>query len=337
MGSIAIATWMLWLTFLGPQAAITALIRHWAVALTMVFGSIIAGGTSMGGGAVAFPVFTKLLHIAPNDAKVFSLAIQSVGMSAAALALVLTQVRVEWRIIRWVSLGDLLGISLGSLAIAPWLATDALKICFTAALTSFAIVLLVFNRSTHQRYLTLPICTLRERRILIGTGILGGILSGLVGNGIDIVAFAVMVLLFRISERVATPTSVILMAINAIVGFALHALVLQDFAGSTQGYWLAAIPVVVVGAPLGAMVCSYLNRQTVANVVISLIFIELTTSLIMVPLRAGVAMAGLAVLMSCFYLTYWMCSNHRYAVPITHPQRPETMRLRVPPESKVKL
>jgi hypothetical protein len=55
----------------------------WVVRLS--FGSMIAGGTSLGGGAVAFPVFTKVLHITPYDAKVFSLAIQSVGMSAASL------------------------------------------------------------------------------------------------------------------------------------------------------------------------------------------------------------------------------------------------------------
>lgn len=54
-------------------------------------------------------------------------------------------------------------------------------------------------------------------------------MSGLVGNGIDIITFSVMVLLFRLSEKIATPTSVILMAINALVGFALHALVIGNF------------------------------------------------------------------------------------------------------------
>jgi uncharacterized membrane protein YfcA len=44
----------------------------------------------------------------------------------------------------------------------------------------------------------------------------GGLMSGLVG--IDIVTFSVMVLLFRISEKIATPTSVILMALNAVIG-----------------------------------------------------------------------------------------------------------------------
>ncbi|OAD19453.1 Permease [Candidatus Thiomargarita nelsonii] len=57
----------------------------------MIFGSMIAGGTAMGGGAVAFPVFTKILDITPHDAKVFSLAIQGIGMTAASVTIFLTK------------------------------------------------------------------------------------------------------------------------------------------------------------------------------------------------------------------------------------------------------
>ncbi|MFM8770959.1 MAG: sulfite exporter TauE/SafE family protein, partial [Candidatus Kapaibacterium sp.] len=35
----------------------------WPAALTMVFGSFIAGASAEGGGAIAFPVFTLLLKI----------------------------------------------------------------------------------------------------------------------------------------------------------------------------------------------------------------------------------------------------------------------------------
>ena len=66
-----------------PHRSFSNLRAHWEIAATMIFGSMIAGGTSMGGGAVAFPVLTKLLHVSAHDSKVFSLAIQSVGMTAA--------------------------------------------------------------------------------------------------------------------------------------------------------------------------------------------------------------------------------------------------------------
>ena len=48
---------------------------------------IIAGSTSAGGGAVAFPVMTLMFEISPECARNFSLAIQSVGMTAAAFAI----------------------------------------------------------------------------------------------------------------------------------------------------------------------------------------------------------------------------------------------------------
>ncbi|MDJ0775700.1 MAG: hypothetical protein QNJ49_20130 [Mastigocoleus sp. MO_167.B18] len=71
---VAIAVWTIWLTVAGPSRALSNLTENWEASITMIFGSIIAGGTSMGGGAVAFPVFTKVLHLPPAEAKVFSLA-----------------------------------------------------------------------------------------------------------------------------------------------------------------------------------------------------------------------------------------------------------------------
>ena len=45
----------------------------------MIFGSMVAGATSEGGGAVAFPVMTLALKIAPSIARDFSLMTQSCG------------------------------------------------------------------------------------------------------------------------------------------------------------------------------------------------------------------------------------------------------------------
>ncbi len=305
----AIAVWTLWLTLLGGQTALSYLFEYWQIALTMVFGSAIAGGTSMGGGAVAFPVFTKVLQIPPQDAKLFSLAIQSVGMTAASVTICLTGIRVEWRVIRWGSLGGFLGICLGVGYLANTIPPDILKMSFTVMLSSFAITLLALNRQTRTAYLTLPTWTMTERGIILLAGFLGGIMSGLAGNGIDIFIFSVMVLLFRCCEKLATPTSVILMAINALMGFALHLFIFQDFTDPVRSYWLAAIPVVVVGAPLGAMFCSLLRRETVANMVIALIFIELITSLILIPLRPISLLSSFIVLVIFSCLNYWMYRN----------------------------
>ncbi|MFW5664571.1 MAG: sulfite exporter TauE/SafE family protein [Coleofasciculus sp.] len=315
VGLIAIAVWTTWLILLTPSQAFTHLINHWQIAITMMFGSMIAGGTSLGGGAVAFPVFTKLLHISPHDARIFSLAIQSVGMSAATIAICFTRIRVEWRIILWGSLGGFLGIFLGAGFLAPIIPAPVLKMVFTTILTSFAVTLFTLNQGIRTCHLTLPIWTIKEQSVTVIAGFLGGIMSGLVGNGIDIFTFSVMVLLFRLSEKVATPTSVILMAINAIAGFALQVFVFNDFTNTVQNYWLAAIPVVVVGAPLGAMFCSRLHRQTIANSLIGLIVIEMVSSILLIPLSTIVIYSSLVSLMIFSTLNYWMYRTQRYELP----------------------
>jgi len=310
--TIAIAVWTAWLTMLGVQEAISYIISNWEIALTMVFGSMIAGGTSVGGGAVAFPVFTKLLHMAPHDAKVFSLAIQSVGMGSASLAIWVTGIKVDWRAIFWTSIGGVLGIFMGLAFLAPFLPLDVIKMFFTMMLSSLAVSLLVSG--ARECNLTVGDWSFRERGIFILTGIVGGIMSGLVGNGIDIFAFSVMVLLFRISEKIATPTSVVMMAINAIAGFVLEVFVFEDFTEPVRSYWLAAIPIVVVGAPLGAMFCSLLRRETIANILIGLIAIEMITSFLLIPLRPVVLYFSLTTVILFSSLNYWMYRTKIYAV-----------------------
>ncbi|MFT5200306.1 MAG: putative membrane protein YfcA, partial [Planctomycetota bacterium] len=50
---------------------------NYFMSLTMAVGSFIAGATSEGGGAVAFPVMTLGFKIAPDVARDFSLLIQT--------------------------------------------------------------------------------------------------------------------------------------------------------------------------------------------------------------------------------------------------------------------
>ncbi|MDJ0597658.1 MAG: sulfite exporter TauE/SafE family protein [Crocosphaera sp.] len=303
---IAFITWIVWLTFLGIDKAFFHLIHYWQIALTMLFGSMIAGGTSIGGGAVAFPVFTKLLHIPPHDAKIFSLAIQSVGMVAAALTIYLTKITVEWRVIPWASFGGIIGIFLGLNYFSSWLAPDILKMCFTVMLTSFSVTLFILNKNHKRKKKLISNWGNSEKWACVLAGIIGGIMSGLAGNGIDIVVFSVMVLVWRLSEKVATPTSVILMAINAVVGFFLQVSVFDDFPTNVQHYWLAAIPIVVIGAPLGTVLCSKLNHSTIANCLIFLILIEMVSSFLIIPLRPVIILSSVLSMLLFSGLNYWL-------------------------------
>ena len=303
--------WSLWLLLLGPNYAISNLREHWAIATTMLFGSMVAGGTSMGGGAVAFPVLTKVLSIPAHDAKVFSLAIQTVGMGAASLTIVAMGIRLQWPFIRFASLGGILGVWLGSAVLAPLLPADAIRFLFTMMISSFASVLLLLNRKQSSRNFTIPMWGTHHKMVAISVGLVGGIVSGLVGTGMDICTFSVMVIMFGLCEKSSTPTSVVLMAINAAAGFFVHQFVINDFNIPIQEYWFAAIPIVVVGAPAGAIICNFLSRQSIVSMLVVLIALELSSSLLLIPLNFSLITLGVFAFSLFSFIYYWM---HRVKV-----------------------
>ena len=88
-------------------------IPRWYMSITMIFGSMLAGATSEGGAAVAFPVMTLAFGINPVVARDFSFMIQSVGMTAASLTIFWMGVVVEWKAICWCTLGGVAGIIFG--------------------------------------------------------------------------------------------------------------------------------------------------------------------------------------------------------------------------------
>ncbi|NOQ14579.1 MAG: TSUP family transporter [Methyloprofundus sp.] len=262
----------------------------------MVFGSIIAGATSEGGGAIAFPVFTKVLQIPPADAKVFSLAIQSVGMVAASIAIIMMRVKVLWRVIAWVSLGGLIGLVIGSVWLSALLPPGMIRMLFTVMAVSLAFTLIRLSSGFRLNHMKMPEISVREMGILLSVGVSGGIVSGLVGSGIDMLCFSVLVLLFRISESIATPTSVILMAVNSVFGVLLQIFVFAGINEQVQAYWLAAIPVVVIGAPLGAFFCNRMHYLHIRYLLIALISLELGTSLWLLTFDASLIFFSLSML-----------------------------------------
>jgi uncharacterized membrane protein YfcA len=226
---LAVLVWIAWAA-LGGGAAFAALSANWRVAVTMVFGSLVGGGTSEGGGAIAFPVFTKLLHIPAAIARNFSLAIQTVGMGAASLSILYLRIPIERRALLYAGLPGVIGVALGAYYMAPVFPPALARASFTVLVTSLGVALVLINRSEHEsRNERLSIFGAREKWVLAIAGLIGGGVSALVGSGANTVAFMVMVLLFRISEKIVTPTTVLLMAMVSLAGFTFHLAVLQDF------------------------------------------------------------------------------------------------------------
>ncbi|TXL13144.1 permease [Methylococcaceae bacterium HT4] len=177
------------------------------------------------------------------------------------------------------SLGGIVGLLIGSVLLTPVLAPEIIRMLFTVMAVSLAFTLICISAGFRLNHINMPEINLRETGVLLMIGVVGGTISGLVGSGIDMICFSVLVLLFRISESIATPTSVILMAINSVFGVLLHICYFDGINAQVQAYWLAAVPIVVVGAPLGAYFCSRMRYLHIRYLLIALIGLELVTSL----------------------------------------------------------
>ncbi|WP_231640575.1 sulfite exporter TauE/SafE family protein [Nocardiopsis sp. NRRL B-16309] len=314
---LAAAVWLLWALVWGPRF-IDALDANWPVALTMVFGSLIGGGTSEGGGAVSFPVMTKVLDVPADEARVFTFAIQSVGMTAASISILACRVPIEKRVVVHGSAAGVVGVVISAVFLAPLVPLPLVRVLFTMLLVSLAIALLLqlFQRE-YRRNRAIPMWSHRERALVIGTGLAGGLLSGVAGVGENCVMFLLLVLLFRVSEKVSTPTTVIMMTVVSIAAFLTHVFIVGDFTGAVVDYWIAASPVVVVGAPLGAWICTRLTPLTIRAILFVLIGSELVSTLLFVEFTAATAAASLISLAAFTVVCLLLVRSTRYGAAVS--------------------
>jgi uncharacterized membrane protein YfcA len=139
--------------------------------------------------------------------------------------------------------------------------------------------------------------------------VVGGVISSITGSGLDITTFALLVLRLGISEKVATPTSVILMACNAVVGFAWQGLVGGGMAPEAWSYWWVCVPVVVIGAPFGAWFIRDRSRHFVSAILYASILVQFVGALVIVPMTAPLAVFSVTVLSAGVLFFRWMANQ----------------------------
>jgi len=283
---------------------------YYYMSITMVFGSLLAGATSEGGGAVAFPVMTLGLGVPTIMARDFSFAIQSFGMSCASVVIFFLKVPLDNEALIWSSIGGLIGLLIGLEGIAPFLPPAYAKLFFVSLWLSFAVALFKLNQRKERRVYdnakesdlfifynrvknphssvqshdeNKDTNTLSDEKelnrkekkriaVLIGIGIFGGICSSIAGSGLDMATFSILTLYYRVSEKIATPTSVVLMAINAVIGTLCRLVPIggQYAPGEEETLWKfvsVCIPIVVIGAPVGAHIPTILSRHQISYIV----------------------------------------------------------------------
>lgn len=256
--------------------------NNWFMSLTMIFGSFIAGATSEGGGAVAFPIMTLVFKIKPLVARDFSLMIQTIGMGMASLIIFSLNIKILKKTIFLSTLFGALGMLFSFLIINDQVSPIFLKIFFTSLWLSFAFVLFKNNRhridKTHINYenkLTLPIIAF-----------IGGVISSLLGTGIDILVFSYLTLRHNVNLKIATPTSVVIMAIISAIGFFLKKILpSQSISTEAFHYFLVCIPVVIIGAPFGSYFINLKTQNFIKYLLIITLFIQYLYALFILELN----------------------------------------------------
>lgn len=329
-------TWLIYVLVAGHW---TRVADHWYSAVTMTFGSFVAGSTPQGGGSVAFPVFTKALDVPASVARSFGLIIQSCGMGMAAATILLAGRRVDFKALRLGILGGTIGFGFGALVLGEsdtpfWdsvIPAPYVKVSFTIAVTMVAtIVWLCSDREFQPGVLTH--WTRRNEIGLIAFTAIGGLISALTGSGVDVFLFLFVVLIGGLNPRIGVPTSVITMAWLSVLGLILFGFVdgqlnitlagdqvvavggepIEPLAADRAdlfGFWLAAAPVVVWGAPLGSWVASIMTERILIVFVATMATAELITTIIFLDdLHTNPALAayGLIGLVLCLAGTVWL-------------------------------
>ena len=300
-----ILLWVLGMTLLGNWSLFT---KYWPMSLTMTLGSFIAGATSEGGGAFAFPVLTLIFKTPPSVARDFSWMIQAVGMSMAALTLIILKTPLYKKIILPISLGGFLGIIPGLEFIAPIMAPDYCKIFFTSLWLSFGIWIFIIEKKRASRpikelFLKDPL-SIKDFNILFTVGLLGGQISALTGTGLDIFTFAFLTLFYNLDVKKATLTSIVLMAINSLGGLLIKGMFYQSFSPLAVNYWWVSVPVVIFGAPLGAAFIKGRSKELILKILGFSILTQFILSYFIIPMTVELFSFSLFIfLMGLFFFS----------------------------------
>ncbi|WP_158678070.1 sulfite exporter TauE/SafE family protein [Pseudoalteromonas sp. T1lg23B] len=256
----------------------TALLSSWKTSLTMLFGSFVAGSTPLGGGAVAFPVFTKVLQVSPYDARTFSLFIQSIGMSFATLYFISRRIFIDWTTIA----RGLVYATLGQLCAVTLVLTDGLllKYIFSCFLVLVAL-LLVYDKQS----IVLSPVTLKRLGAFALITFFGGLITGYLGCGADTLLFFYYVLLLGSQAKHMIPTTVTFMALNALLGSLMFFMLGNQPSEFVLQSWFFAAPIVAIGAPLGGYILTKLNASLIVRFIVLVILLESCSSLFLLPLK----------------------------------------------------
>ncbi len=241
--------------------------EHWPMAAAMVAGSYAAGSTPMGGGTVGFPILVLLFNQPAELGRDFSFAVQSIGMTSASIFILARRQPLAWALLKGAILGATIGVPLGIFLVAPFIPGLWIKLIFAVVWGSFGFLHLwrIGEIASHEGMTEFD--EHWDNRLGFAIGLIAGAtFVSTSGVGIDMVLYTVLVLVCRADLKIAIPSSVIIMAYSSVLGI-LTKMAFTGVQPGVFGNWLAAAPVVALGAPLGVFVVALIGRKPTLIVV----------------------------------------------------------------------
>jgi uncharacterized membrane protein YfcA len=251
---------------------------HWPIAVAMAVGSYVAGSTPMGGGTVGFPILVLLFDQPAEFGRQFSFLIQSIGMTSASIYILCARKPLAWGVLPWAAGASAASMVVTHYGIFPLVPGTAVKLTFACIWGGFGLVTILKLRQLLAHHHEPTLGPRLDMLLGLSFGTIGGVASGLTGVGVDMVIYTALVLIVRSDLRPAIATSVVLMAFNSLIGTGLTVLD-GDVSPEVFSNWLAASPVVLFGAPLGAWVVSRVRRGPTLVFVSVLCMVQLVWTL----------------------------------------------------------
>ncbi len=282
------------------------LAHHWQIAVAMTAGSYFAGSTPMGGGTVGFPILVLLLDEPARMGRDFSLAVQSIGMVSAAIFLFAARRPIQLRVLGWAMLASLVVTPLSLAFIAPLVGDLTTKLVFAVTWCSFGVLTIYKIREMVAMTGITRTSGSFDREMGLAIGVIGGVAASMTGVGIDMVLYAVLALLYRADLKISVPTSVIAMAFTSLVGVASQSM-MGRMDPAVFGHWLAAAPIVAVGAPFGAVVVQYIPRAPTLLIVASLCIGQFAWTMVREGITGTALVAAFGGVIACnlfFHVLY---------------------------------
>lgn len=298
---------VLWLVLFALLNSISFLFDHWYYPAIMVVGAFVAGLTPEGGGAVAFPVLNIFFDIKREMARDFSLMIQSVGMTSAAIW-ILSHNRhrlADYVPVLWFVPICFTGFVLGMVLLQA-IPVYVIQAVFLSLITTFA---LAYVSSQHRgKHHALVVSGHADKALLVAVLIAGGMCASLFGTGADIVLYTVLVTRFRMDEKVGTHMGIMVMAAISVLGYAYRFFWDGDITDYQIRTWLCAYPVVLFMAPLGSYILHRLNVEWMLRGIVALNIFQMVYFNLKSPTWAKLAWSGGASMI--LFAIFWFSLAH---------------------------